>query len=86
MGVFSSNSSYLTDSTNSPFCQFFVNQRKVCGEVSYNLYENSVVAFEFVFSNVDQDHISKIREYFDSVIQRYALFLQHPIVAKSRRA
>ena len=68
------HSSYLTDSTNSPFCQFFVNQQKVCGEVSYNLYENSVVAFEFVFSNVDQHHTSKIRDYFDTVIRSYSFF------------
>lgn len=66
--VFSLHSSYLTDSTNSPINSYFVDQHQLCGEVSYSLYENEIVAYEINFTNVQDTSISRIRTDFNHVI------------------
>lgn len=70
--------SYLTDSVNSVFFRAFVSEQKVCGAVSYNLYENSTAAYEVVFSNVQRGDVARIKPAFDALIQEYACSLSFP--------
>ena len=65
------SSSYLTESVNSVFFKTFVSEQKVCGSVSYNLYENSTAAYEVLFSNVKRDDATRIKPMFDALIQEY---------------
>ena len=64
--------SYLTDSINSVFFKAFVSEKKVCGSVSYNLYENSTAAYEVLFTNVKREDTRSIKPAFDALIQEYA--------------
>ena len=63
------HSSYLTDSTNSPVNSYFVDHHQLCGEVSYSLYENEIVAYEINFTNVQDISVSRIRADFNHVIE-----------------
>ena len=63
-------SRYLTDSINSVFFKYFVNDQQLCGAVSYNLFENAIAAYEVVFSNVKREEVQAIKPHFDTVIAR----------------
>lgn len=64
------NCSYFTDSVNSPFSQHFVVENQMCGEVSYDVFNNYVAGYAIQFSNVDQNYIDRIRPDFDMLIDK----------------
>lgn len=61
---------YLTGSKNSTFSKYFVYDAKLCGDVSYSRFSNSVEGFEIDFSNVNKNNINSIRPAFDRLIRR----------------
>ena len=63
------NLSYLTESTNSLLTKHFVVERQLCGDVSYELFDNLVCGYAIRFSNVDQSKYHQIRPEFDRVIE-----------------
>ena len=48
------NRSYLTESTNSLLTKSFVVDKQLCGDVSYEIFENRICGYAIRFSNVDQ--------------------------------
>lgn len=62
---------YLTGSKNSTFWKYFVYDAKLCGDVSYNRFSNSIEAFEISFSNVNKKDVHAIRPAFDRLVQQY---------------
>ena len=64
------HNSYLTDSTNSVLSQYFVVEEKLCGAVSYDVYDNRIASYYIQFSNVEKAAIHRIRSEFDRLINR----------------
>lgn len=62
------NRSYLTESTNSLLTKYFVVDKQLCGDVSYEIFENRICGYAIRFSNVDQSKCQQIRPEFDRLI------------------
>ena len=60
--------SYFTDSKNSTFTKYFVYDAKLCGDVSYQRFSNSIEAFYLLFSNVNKKDIHSIQPAFNRLI------------------
>ena len=45
----------------------------MCGEVSYDTYDNRTAAYCIQFSNVEKESIDRIRPEFGRLIQRYKM-------------
>ena len=78
--------SYLTESTNSLLTKYFVVDKQLCGDVSYELFENLICGYASRFSNVDQSKYHQIRPEFNRLIEACELnpFLTQRDPARSR--
>ena len=56
------NRSYLTESTNSLLTKYFVVDKQLCGDVSYEIFENRICGYAIRFSNVDQSKCRRTGE------------------------
>ena len=72
--------SYFTDSKNSTFTKYFVYDAKLCGDVSYQRFSNSIEAFYLLFSNVNKKDIYSIQPSFNQLITQLFIHSIHDLL------